>query len=151
MNLLNSVLKLFLGDKKKRDLKELQPIVDRVHTFEQEITSLTNDELRQKTSDFRQIIKEKNKDFLLQIETLTEEAKTAEVSKKEEIYNEIDRLENEMYAQTQKTLNEIQPIAFAVVKETAKRFTNHKTIPVTATPFDRELSAKRDFVTINGD
>ena len=93
MNLLNSVLKLFLGDKKKRDLKDLQPIVDRVHTYEQEIASLTNDELRQKTLDFRQEIKENNQVYLDQIEALTEEAKTAEVSKKEEIYNEIDRLE----------------------------------------------------------
>lgn len=151
MNFINSILKLFLGDKKKKDLKELQPIVDRVHTFEQEIASLTNDELRHKTLEFRQIINENNKVFLTQIETLTEDAKTAEVSKKEEIYNEIDRLENEMYAQTQKTLNEIQPIAFAVVKETAKRFTQNKTIVVTASAFDRELSAKRDFVTLEGE
>ncbi len=151
MNFINSILKLFLGDKKKKDLKELQPIVDRVHTFEQEIASLTNDELRHKTLEFRQIINENNKVFLTQIETLTEDAKTAEVSKKEEIYNEIDRLENEMYAQTQKTLNEIQPIAFAVVKETSKRFTQNKTIVVTASAFDRELSAKRDFVTLEGE
>ncbi|MDP3353117.1 MAG: preprotein translocase subunit SecA [Flavobacteriaceae bacterium] len=151
MNLLNSVLKLFLGDKKKRDLKDLQPIVDRVHTFENEITSLTNDELRQKTIDFRKEIKENNKVFLDQIEALTEEAKTAEVSKKEDLYSEIDRLENEIYIETEKTLIKIQPIAFAVIKETAKRFTNNKTITVTASAFDRELSVKRDFVSLDGD
>ncbi|MDH3381064.1 MAG: preprotein translocase subunit SecA [Flavobacteriaceae bacterium] len=151
MSLLNSVLKLFLGDKKKRDLKDLQPIVDRVHSFENEIASLTDDELRQKTLDFRQEIKDNNQVYLDQIEALTEDSKIADVSKKEDIYNEIDRLEKEIYIETEKTLNKIQPIAFAVVKETAKRFTNNKTISVTASSFDRELSAKRDFVTLEGD
>ena len=151
MSLLNSVLKLFLGDKKKRDLKDLQPIVDRVHTFENEIALLTNDELRQKTLDFKQEIKANNKVYQDQIEILTEEAKTAEVSKKENIYNEIDRLEKEIYTETEKTLHKIQPIAFAVIKETAKRFTHNKTITVTASIFDRELSAKRDFVSLEND
>jgi preprotein translocase subunit SecA len=151
MSLLNNILKLFLGDKKKTDLKKLQPIVTNVHAFEQEIAALSNDELRKKTIDFRQKIKDNNKDFLMQIETLKEESKTAEVARKEHIYNEIDRLENEMYAETEKTLNEIQPIAFAVIKETAKRFTQNKSITVKATPFDRELSAKRDSITLDGE
>ncbi len=150
MNLLNSVLKLFLGDKTKRDLKGLQPIVDKILTFEQQIASLTNDELRLKTVEFRQKIKDANQSYQSKIEELSELSKSAEVSKKEEFYNEIDRLENEIYIQTEKTLHEIQPEAFAVIKETAKRFTQNKTITVTASPFDRELSAKRDFVTLDG-
>ncbi len=151
MNLLNSILKIFLGDKKKKDLKGLQPIVDAVHSFEQEIASLTNDELRQKTQQFREEIKNRNLEFQTKIDALKENALTAEIAEKEEIYNEIDRLENEMYAETEKTLNEIQPQAFALIKETAKRFTENKTIIVNATPFDRELSAKRDFVTLEGE
>ncbi|MBS3993298.1 MAG: hypothetical protein KGZ87_06250, partial [Bacteroidetes bacterium] len=98
MNLLNSILKIFLGDKKKKDLKGLQPIVDAVHSFEQEIASLTNDELRQKTQQFREEIKNRNLEFQTKIDALKENALTAEISEKEEIYNEIDRLENEMYA-----------------------------------------------------
>jgi preprotein translocase subunit SecA len=151
MSILNSVLKIFVGDKTKKDLKILQPIVDSVLAVEGSITVLSNDELRAKTLEFKQKIKEAIKSIDDKIAALEEETKTANIDRKEEIYTEIDSLKDESYKASEKTLEEILPEAFAVVKETARRFTKNETILVTATPFDRELSATKDNVELDGD
>ena len=151
MSIINTVLKAFVGDKKKKDLKSLQPVVNKVTTFEKEISALTNDQLREKTTYFKQKISEGTNDFTVKIKALKEEAKDAHIDRKEEIYNEIDELENQSYEVSEKILNEITPEAFAVVKETAKRFAENKTLTVNATPFDRELSAIRDNVTLENE
>jgi len=148
MSIINSVLKIFVGDKNKRDLALLQPIVAKVNAFEKEITNLTNDQLREKTTYFKQIIADDTKQYTSKINTLKEEVVDANIDRKEEIYGEIDNLEDDLYRASEKTLNEIMPEAFAVVKETAKRFTQNSTITVTATPFDRELSSTRDNITL---
>lgn len=151
MSLLNSVLKIFVGDKTKKDLQLLQPFVDKIITFESSIGSLSNDELRNKTLEFKEKIKEATSTFQKQIESLEEEAKLADIDRKEEIYNEIDQLGDESYQASEKCLEEILPEAFALVKETARRFTENETIEVIATPYDRELSASKDNVELNGD
>ena len=151
MSILNSVLKVFVGDKKKSDLKLLQPIVKKVANFEKEIATLTNDELRAKTIYFKEKIAEGTSDFTLKINQLKEEAHDANVDRKEEIYTEIDELEDASYKALEVVLEEIMPEAFAVVKETAKRFTENESITVTATPFDRELSATRENITLDDD
>ncbi|MDP3358762.1 MAG: preprotein translocase subunit SecA [Lutibacter sp.] len=151
MSIINSVLKIFVGDKNKRDLALLQPIVAKVNAFEKEITNLTNDQLREKTAYFKQIIADDTKEYSSKINKLKEEVVDANIDRKEEIYGEIDNLEDDLYRASEKTLNEIMPEAFAVVKETAKRFTQNKFIEVTATPFDRELSATRDNIVLEND
>ncbi|MBI9041369.1 preprotein translocase subunit SecA [Lutibacter sp.] len=151
MSILNSVLKIFVGDKKKSDLKLLQPIIANVRAFENEISKLTNDELRAKTNYFKQKINEGTQEFTSKITSLNEEAHDATVDRKEEIYTEIDELEDLRYEASEKILKEIMPEAFAVVKETAKRFVENEKIIVTATPFDRELSATRDNVSLDND
>ncbi len=151
MSLLNSVLKIFVGDKNKKDLQLLKPIVEKVTAFDNILSSLTNDELRNKTLEFKAIIKEATNPFESQIETLTEEAKSANIDRKEEIYNEIDALRDNSYQASEKVLETILPEAFALIKETARRFTQNKTIEVIATPYDRELSAKKDNVELNGE
>ncbi|MBC9794735.1 preprotein translocase subunit SecA [Sinomicrobium weinanense] len=152
MSLLNSVIKVFVGDKAKKDIKEIQPLVDKIKTFEQQLSALSNDELRDKTIDFKSQIKEARASFDEKIAQLQNEAEVSEdIDKKEDIYAEIDKLNDEAYGATEDKLNEILPEAFAVVKETAKRFANNKTLTVTASPFDRELSATNDYVTIEGD
>ncbi|WP_372744451.1 preprotein translocase subunit SecA [Lutibacter sp.] len=151
MSILNSVLKLFVGDKKKSDLKLLQPIITNVRAFESEISKLSNDELRAKTIYFKQKIAEGTSEFTSKITALNEEAHDANVDRKEEIYAEIDSLEDLRYEASEKILKEIIAEAFAVVKETAKRFVENEQIYVTATPFDRELSATKDNVILEGD
>ncbi len=151
MSIINSVLKVFVGDKKKRDLALLQPIVDKVNVFESEIINLTNDQLREKTAYFKKKISDSTFEFSSKIDELKAEITDANIDRKEEIYAEIDGLEDDLYQASEKTLDEIMPEAFAVVKETAKRFTQNKTLTVTATPFDRELSATRDHIALEND
>ena len=151
MSLLNSVLKVFVGDKKKKDLKLLQPIVDKVSALENEYKALSNDELRARTLEFKAEIKKTTESFTSQIETLKEEAHDANVDRKEEIYDEIDRLEDESYEASEKVLEQIMPSAFALIKETARRFTENETVEVTATPFDRELSGTNKHIVLEDD
>ena len=151
MSILNSVIKIFVGDKQQKDLKILQPIVEKVTAFNSSLSELTNDELRAKTAEFKQKIAERTNTFSDQIIALEKEAKEAEIDRQEAIFSEIDNLKNEAYEASEEVLNEIMPEAFAVVKETAKRFVNNEEIEVTATPFDRELSATREHVVLEGD
>lgn len=151
MSIINSILKVFVGDKRKKDLELLQPVVTEINTFEKEISVLTNDQLRQKTSSFKQKIIEYTNEYTSKINELKEEAPEANVDRKEEIYDEIDMLEENLYDASEEILKEILPEAFAVIKETEKRFTENKTITVTATPFDRELSATKENVTLDNE
>ena len=151
MSLLNSVLKIFVGDKQQKDLKLLQPIVEKTNSFAEAIGNLSNDELRAKSEEFKSKIKEATKSFDTKITELEQEALSAGIDRQEEIYSEIDTLKDDAYEASEAVLQEIMPEAFAVIKETAKRFTNNSEIEVTATPFDRELSAIRENVTLVGD
>ena len=150
MSFINSIIKVFVGDKYKKDLKLLQPIVDKVRAFDDEMASLTIDQLREKTTSFKNKINEATKPFHEKIDTLKSEIDSANIDRKEEIYKEIDQLTDDAYKASENILNEIQAEAFAVVKETAKRFANNKTLKVKATPFDRELSV-HDYVNLEGD
>ena len=151
MSILNSVIKLFVGDKQQKDLKILQPIVEKVTAFESSLSVLTNDQLRAKTIEFKEKIAVANKVFSDKIAALEKEALETEIDRQEAIFSEIDSLKDESYEASEAILNEIMPEAFAVVKETAKRFVTNQEIEVTATPFDRELSATREHVILEGD
>jgi len=148
MSFLNSVLKAFVGDKKKKDLKLLQPIVEKVRSFDSEMAALSLDQLREKTVSFKEKIKVTTQPIHDKIDELKIEIETANIDRKEEIYKEIDQLLDDAYEASEIVLNEIQPEAFAVIKETAKRFVNNKELKVKATPFDRELSV-HDFVNLD--
>lgn len=152
MSFLNSVLKAFVGDKSKKDVKELQPLVTQIKSFEAGLEKLSHDELRNKTAEFRAKITEACKSLNDQIEALTAEVNASkDIDKNEDLYGEIDKLKEEVYTITEGTLNDILPEAFAVVKETAKRFANNKTITVSASEYDRQLSGNKDYVTLDGD
>ncbi len=151
MSIINSIIKVFVGDKKKKDLKILQPIVEKVKVFESQVNDLSLDQLRDKTNQFKAQIKAALKPFDDKIEALNAEIESADINRKETIYKEIDQLTDDAYHVSEEVLNIIMPEAFAVVKETEKRFVNQKTLVVTATPFDRELSATKDFVSLDGD
>ena len=152
MSILNSVLKVFVGDKSKQDVKAILPVVNKIKQFESSVAELSNDELRAKTTAFKAKIKADCADYETLISTLQEEANTiTDIDRKEDIYQEIDGLNDAIHETTQSTLDELLPEAFAVVKETAKRFVEHTEIPVTATAFDREIGGTKDYVKFNGD
>ncbi len=152
MSFINSVLKVFVGDKSQKDVKALQPLVNEIKSFEQQLEGLTHDELRQKTVAFKARIAEDCKTVNDKIAELQKEVENSnDIDRNEEIYAEIDKLNEEAYKISEKTLNEILPEAFAVVKETAKRFASNETLTVSATEFDRKLSGDKDYVTLEDD
>ncbi len=151
MSILDSIIKIFVGDKQQKDLKTLQPIVEKVQTYESTLNGLSNDELRAKTVEFKAKITEATKSFNEKITALEEEVSKVDIDRQEDIYTEIDELRDKAYEASEKVLEEIMPEAFAVVKETAKRFANNTEIEVTATPFDRELSGTREHISLDGD
>ena len=152
MGLLDSVLKAFVGDKSKKDIGEIQPLVDAVKQHGGAMAKLSLDELRAKSDAFRAKIKEDQKEVQKQIDDLLKAAEVEEdIDEKENIYNQIDSLKDDRYEVEKASLNEILPEAFAVVKETAQRFKDNPTLTVTATPFDRELSADKDYVSLDGE
>jgi preprotein translocase subunit SecA len=152
MSFLNSVLKVFVGDKSKQDVKAITPIVNKIKTFEAALEGLSHDDLRAKTLEFKSIIAKAVKPINDKMAALLAEAEnTEDIDKREDIYLDIDKLKDEAYEKTEATLNDILPEAFAVVKETAKRFKNNTTLTVTANAFDREISGSKDYVTLDGD
>ena len=152
MSFLNSVLKVFVGDKAKQDVKALTPLVDKIKTFESAIGALSHDELRAKTAEFKAKIADAIASINEQITNLTQEAETTEdIDRREDIYQDIDKLKDEAYLITEDVLNAILPEAFAVVKETAKRFVHNTSIMVSANEFDRNLSGEKEYVALEDD
>ncbi|MCP4978412.1 MAG: preprotein translocase subunit SecA [Maribacter sp.] len=152
MSFLNSVLKAFVGDKSKKDVKELQPILNQIKSFESVLGSLSIDDLRAKTTEFKLRIKADRQELDDKIAELTEQVHTStDIDKNEDIYAEIDKLKEEAYKISENTLNDILPEAFAVVKETTKRFVANETLEVSATEFDRKLSGDKEYVSLDGD
>ncbi len=152
MSLLDKVLKVFVGDKSKQDVSAIQPIVKQIKSFETALESLSHDELRLKTTEFKEKIAEARQPLRAKKEELTAKAEaTEDIDEREEIYQDIDKIEDDIYTVTEDILNDILPEAFAVVKETAKRFVDHTQIEVTANSFDREVSGVKDYVKLDGD
>ncbi|GAA4024097.1 preprotein translocase subunit SecA [Flavobacterium cheonhonense] len=152
MSLINSILKVFVGDKSQKDVKATQPYINKIKALEPVLAALSHDELRAKTAEFKAKIKEARAKQDAEIEAKKAEAEnTTDIDKREDIYNAIDALEKEAYQISEKVLEEILPEAFAVVKETARRFKENSNITVTATPKDRELSATKSYITLDGE
>jgi preprotein translocase subunit SecA len=152
MSFINSIIKAFVGDKSEKDVKALQPYLEKIKTFESSLIALTNDELRERTVFFKEKIKLNRAGIDAKIAALKVEVEGIEdFDKREDIYVEIDTLEKDAYELSEKTLLEILPEAFAVVKETARRFKDNSEISVTATAMDREFSGNKAYVSLNGD
>ncbi|MFA5195079.1 MAG: preprotein translocase subunit SecA, partial [Bacteroidales bacterium] len=148
-----SFLKQLLGSKSDRDIKAIKPVIQNIHIAYEAISQLSNDGLRAKTQEFRERIKEYLKEDEEEITRLKDQAENDEsvsIEAKEDIYQEIDRLEKKLYDKTQEILNEILPEAFAVIKETAKRFVEHDKVEVTATEMDGDLAAHYDSINVSG-
>ena len=152
--MLKGLLKIFLGDKSSSDLKEIQPIVDDILIAEKELLSISADELRAKTSLLRSRITDFVSELQNEIDTLLEQAASmpeSNLDAKEAVFVRVDKLEEEIKEQLEVVLAEILPEAFAIIKETAKRFSAEEDIEVTALDFDKDIAASRDMVSIRGD
>ena len=143
--------KLF-GNKATRDMKEIKPWVDRVKAVYPEISRLSNDELRARTEELKKYIKASAVEEQKKIEELKATIEATDIEKREPIFAQIDKLEKEVLEKYEKALDEVHPQAFAIVKDTARRFTENAEVVVTATEFDRLLAAQgKDFVRIEDD
>ena len=143
--------KLF-GNKATRDMKEIKPWVDKIKAVYPEIAKLSNDELRAKTVELKKYISDSAAEEQKKIEELKGTIETTELEDREGIFAQIDKLEKEVLEKYEKALDDVLPQAFAIVKDTARRFSENPELVVTATDFDRELAAQgKDFVRIEGD
>ncbi|ODT34915.1 MAG: preprotein translocase subunit SecA [Niabella sp. SCN 42-15] len=149
------VTKMFGGSKSEKDAKKLQPTIERVNKFFAEYQSLNNDQLRGKTVEFRQRIKDHLTKIDAEVSELNAKAESLshnQLIEKDEIYKQVDDLKKDRDKEIEKILEEIMPEAFAVVKETARRFKENTEIVSTATDYDRELSVKKgEYVSVDGD
>ncbi len=154
--MLGNIVKGFsgiFGSKAGRDFKELQPFVDQVNGYYTQYTGLSHDALRAKTTEFRARIADHLSDIDSEIKVLRDQIDAASfdmVNEKEAWYNEIDKLEDKRNESLEVVLEEILPEAFALVKETARRFTEEDTVFATATDYDRDLAASRPHIEIKG-
>lgn len=152
MGFLDKILKGFLGDKNKKDVAELQKYVDEILVQEKTLETLSIDELRNKTAEFKQRIKDATRDLDNEIAELRSTIESIEdIDEKDSLFARIDEINKEKYIIEEKVLEEILPEAFAVVKETTKRFYHNETLEVLATPFDRELAGSKSYVSLSGE
>ena len=150
MSILNSVLKIFIGDKTKKDLKKITPIVKEINNYQEKLNKISNDKLRNKTIEFKNLISNSRSEIDKEINDLNNLVnQTNDINEKEELYQKIDEKENEANKITNEILDNILPKAFAVVKETATRFLNNSKIKVTASENDILLSHKFDYIKID--
>ena len=148
---LNSFLKSLFGDKSTRDMKLIQPIVEKIKAGYPEIKALDNDALRARTKEIQKYVQDSASEQKKQIAELKSKIEETPIDEREELFNQIDKLEKEALDNYEKALDEVMPVAFNIVKDTARRFTENEEIIVTANDFDRELAATKDFVRIEGD
>ena len=149
----NKILQSLFGNKSTRDMKLIQPLVEKVKEAYPAIKALSNDELRAKTKEIQQYVQNSAKEQKDKIAELKAKIEETPIDERESIFNAIDKLEKEALEIYEKALNEVMPVAFSIVKDTARRFAENEETIVTANDFDRELAAdpKKDFITIDGD
>ena len=147
----NSFISKLFGNKASRDMREIQPWVEKVKAVYPALFAMSNDELRAASAALKNKIQGTVTELRAEIERLKSTIENTELEKRESVFNQIDRLEKEVLETLDKALDEALPEAFAIVKESARRFAENETVVVTANDFDRELAAKHDFVEIDGD
>lgn len=147
----NKFISKIFGNKAQRDMKEVNPIVNTIKEAYKDIEKLSNDELRAKTKELEKRISEYVTEEKAEIERLKADIENIPLEEREAVWNKIDKIEKDITEKFEKILNEVLPVAFSIVKDTARRFTENREIVVTATDFDRDLAASHDFVRIEGD
>ena len=149
----NKILKSLFGDKSSRDMKLIQPLVEKVKAVSLKVEALDNDALRQRTKELQQQVQSSATEQKNRIAELKAKIEDTPIDERADIFAQIDKIEKEVLDIYEKALDEVMPEVFAIVKETARRFAENEETIVTATDFDRELAGdpKKDFITIDGD
>ena len=147
------ILKSLFGDKSSRDMKLIQPLVNKVKAVEPQVQQMDNDALRARSKELQQQVQQAAKEQKDKIAELKAKIEDTPLDERAEIFAQIDKIEKEALDIYEKKLNEVGPEVFAIVKETARRFAENEETIVTATDFDRELAGdpKKDFISIDGD
>lgn len=148
---LNKILQSLFGNKSTRDMKLIQPLVEKVKATYDEIKALSNDQLRAKTKEIQAHVQNAAKEQKEKIAQLKAQIEETPIDERESLFNQIDKLEKEALEVYEVALNEVMPVAFGIMHDTARRFTENEEIVVRATDFDRDLAATKDFVRIEGD
>ena len=148
---LNGFLSSVFGNKATRDIKAIKPIVEKILEVYPEIQKLDNDALRAKTLEIRQYLQDQVKDERAKIDTINEKIQNTDIDRRQPLFDEIDKIESKILDKFEDALNEVLPTVFAIVKDTARRFAENEEVVVTATDFDRELAATKNYVRIEGD
>ena len=152
MSIVNSLLKVFLGDKSGKDLKKLNPLVDDINVQFDKLYSLSNDQLRNKTIEFKKVISDQTSDINKSIDDLNKKISSeSSNTEKEILFKEVEVLDNELIAKKAEILDDLLPKAFAVVKETARRFFENEELEVTTSDFDKEIAFKKSYINIKSD
>lgn len=152
-NFISKFFEKFFGNKHEKDVAGMKPRINEINSFYEQFASFTNDELRNKTTEFKEKVKEYTKEINEEIQALESKALTEsahDLEEKEHIYEEVDKLKKERDKKIEEILDNILPEAFAVIKETSRRFTQNKIIRATATPLDRDLAVDHPHIVING-
>ena len=147
----NEFLSSIFGNKASRDMKEIKPWVEKVKAAYPEVAKLDNDGLRAKTEELKAYIRNSAAEQHAKVAELKASVENTELEQREALFAQIDKLEKEILDLYEKALDDVLPTAFAIVKDTARRFSENEEIVVTATDFDRELATTKDFVRIEGD
>ena len=147
----NKILQALFGNKSSRDMKLIQPLVEKVKATYDELKALSNDQLRAKTKEIQAHVQNSAKEQKEKIAELKAQIEETPIDERESLFNQIDKLEKEALEVYEVALNEVMPVAFGIMHDTARRFTENEEIVVTATDFDRDLAATKDFVRIEGD
>ena len=147
----NEFLSSIFGNKSSRDMKEIQPWVNKVKAAYPSVAALDNDALRAKTEELKAYIRNSATEQRAKVEELKAKVEETELEEREGLFAQIDKIEKEILEIYEKALDDVLPVAFSIVKDTARRFTENEEIVVTANDFDRQLAATKDFVRIEGD
>ena len=154
IKVINSLLGKFLGNKADRDLKEIQPLLEKINKIYPQLATDTNDELRARTTKFRQAIQDRvetERNRIAELTQLMDSSPDMDFVEKENHFEEIDKLKKRITSEIEIALEEVLPEAFAVVRETARRLKENPTLEVTASNMDRDLATTKDYVMIQGD
>lgn len=143
---INKLLSKIFGNKSTRDMKEIQPWVEKIKKVEPSIQALDNDQLRAKTKELKKQVQDSAEDLKKEVAGLKEKINDTPIEDRAPIFDKIDKLEKEILDRYDKELDVILPEAFAIVRETARRFAQNEEIEVTATDFDRELADRKSVV-----
>ena len=151
--MLKLIAKVF-GTKSEKDIKKMLPVVDQINEVYGSLATISNDDLRKRSEAVQQKINDDLQsidDELGGLHQRIADNPDLDISEKEEVFTQVDRLEEKRNEELEKVLKNVLPEAFAIIKDTARRFKENEALEVTATDFDRRLAIEKENVEIKGD